>query len=488
MSKLRICLISAEVTPFSKTGGLADVLSGLGRFLGRQGHDVRIVTPLYDKVARGPFVLEPQDAIGKVPVPFDGWAQEFRVRSGNLPDSEVPVYFVDCPGLYGRSQMYSNTYGDEHLRFALLGRAALEICQRLDWVPDVFHCNDWHAALLPLYKQTLYGWDKKLWPAKTVLTIHNIGYQGQFSTRVVPELGLRGQEARFHQDDFARGEINFMKTGLLYADSITTVSRTYAEEICTADGGRGLEGILQERRGALVGIVNGCDYGEWDPAADAMIPSNYSVDDLAGKAECRRRMLERMGLNADSSGPVLGMVSRLTSQKGLDLLPDVLPVFLRQYPDARLCVLGSGEQRYEDYFQWLRDTFPKQVGIYRGYHEELAHWIEAGSDLFLMPSAFEPCGLNQMYSLKYGTVPIVRRTGGLADTVEPWNPGARTGNGFVFGPYESMALLQELRNAVACHSHPESWAAIQANGMRADWSWAKQGPEYVALYRRLVQA
>jgi starch synthase len=279
--------------------------------------------------------------------------------------------------------------------------------------------------------------------------------------------------------------VNFLKTGLLYADWITTVSRTYAHEIRTPEGGRGLEKVLDARADALTGIVNGVDYGTWDPSVDPSIPEQFTVSDLSGKAVCKRKLLERFDLDAEGDTFVLGIVSRLTGQKGFDLLPDVLPVVMRD-PRVRLCVLGSGEARYEEYFQWLRDKLPERVGIYRGYHEELAHWIEAGSDAFLMPSAFEPCGLNQMYSLRYGTPPLVRKTGGLADTVEPFDPAARTGTGFVFEDYDSHALLATMQAMLRAFDDRDGWRQLIRNGMAEDFSWAKQGPEYVALYRRLI--
>ncbi|MBK8977059.1 MAG: glycogen synthase [Planctomycetes bacterium] len=491
MSKLRICLVSSEVAPFSKTGGLADVSAGLSRWLARRGHDVRIFTPLYERVARAGYPLETETRVGDVSVPFGDWSQEFAIRSTPLPDGGgnggvVPVHLIDCPGLYGRERLYSSEHGDEALRFALLSRAVLEACQRLDWFPHVFHCNDWHTAMLPVYKRTLYDWDRKLWASRTLLTIHNIDFQGVFPSSRIGDLGMRGLERHLHQGDWARGEINCMKSGLAWVDWISTVSDTYAHEIQTAEGGRGLDGILRDRSGSLSGIVNGCDYGDWDPATDPHIPSNYTRDDRSGKLECKKRLLERMLLPYSADCVVFGMVSRLTHQKGVDLLPQVLPAFLREYPQARVVVLGSGEARYEDALQWLRNTFPTQIAIFRGYHEELAHWIEAGSDVFLMPSLFEPCGLNQMYSMRYGTIPVVRRTGGLADTVRPWNPVEETGTGFVFWDFDPFALLAEMRHAMGAHAHPPAWDTLVENAMREDWSWDRQGVHYENLYRHIA--
>ncbi|MEO0481052.1 MAG: glycogen synthase GlgA [Planctomycetota bacterium] len=483
MSTLKICLVSSEVTPFSKTGGLADVLHGLGRYLGAAGVDVRIFTPLYDSVARGGHRLEPDDSFDPVGIDFGGSKQHFQLQKATLPESEVPVWFIDCPAMFGRDQLYSSTYQDEHIRFGLLSRAAIEACQHMGWIPDVFHCNDWHTGLLPLYLKSVYAWDEKLKNSKTLLTIHNIGYQGQFAASVLEDLGLKEVAGLLHQEDLRRDQINFLKTGLIYSDHLSTVSETYAREIQEPDGGRGLEGILSARADHLSGIVNGVDYGDWSPQTDPNIPANFSAKDLSGKKECRDALLDRMNLKQADGTPVIGVVSRLTPQKGFDLLPDILPVLLRER-NLRLCILGSGEQRYEEYFQWLRDRFPDQVGIYRGYHEELAHWIEAGSDMFLMPSMYEPCGLNQMYSLRYGTVPIVRRTGGLADTVQAWD--GETGTGFSFDDYEPQQLLDAIRAACSAFDSEKTWATIQQNGMSQDFSWEKQGPLYEKLYKSLI--
>ncbi|MFO1052169.1 MAG: glycogen synthase [Planctomycetota bacterium] len=489
---LRIALVSSEVTPFAKTGGLADVVAGLGRWLGNQGHDVRIFMPLYGQVQSGGFDLHEARDVGRIRIRFDGSEQEFGAKVCLLPDTattpagKVRVYFVDSASMFGRDRLYSSTYSDEHIRFGLLCRAAIEFCQRMRFAPDVFHCNDWHTALIPLYLRTLYSWDGLFRRTRTLLTIHNIGYQGQFKPGVIEDLGLGGSRGLFHQDDLSnKNEVNLLKTGLMYADWLTTVSGTYAQEIQTQDGGRGLDDVLRARRDALTGIVNGVDYGDWNPESDRWLTTHFSAADLAGKAICKRKLLDRYNLRQDGDPIVLGIVSRLTAQKGFDLLPDVLPVVLRD-ERVRLCVLGSGEARYEDYFQWLRDQVPERVGIYRGYNEELAHWVEAGADIFLMPSLFEPCGLNQMYSLRYGTVPVVRRTGGLADTVVDFDPATGSGTGFVFDRYESHALLAQIQRALATFRETATWHRLMLNGMAQDWSWDRQGPRYVEIYRRLI--
>ncbi len=489
MRPLRLCLASSEVAPFAKTGGLADVLLGLGRFLGKKGphgpgHDVRVFMPFYKRVVDHKLRTTPLAGAQAIDVRFPQRTIRFHIRVAPLPQSEVPVYFVDCPELYDRPGIYTSD-GDEALRFAMLSRAVIETCQRLQWAPDVIHCNDWHTGLLPLYLRSVYAWDRLFAATRTVLTIHNIGYQGTFPDGQLDTLGLSDQRAHVHHGDLRDGKVSFLKTGVLHATRLTTVSRTYAREIQSPEFGMGMDELLRSRSSDLVGIVNGVDYGEWNPAADPLLPHHFTAADLTGKAKMKAATLQRFQLPHDPRAPVFGVVSRMTAQKGFELFADAIPVFL-QREDMRLCVLGSGETKHEQYFQWLHDTWPQKVGIYRGFQEDLAHWIEAGSDVFLMPSRFEPCGLNQMYSLRYGTPPIVRRTGGLADTVEPWDPNTRTGTGFLFDEFSSHALAGTIDWALRNWRDQRGWQQLVANGMQKDFSWDRQGPEYVALYRSLV--
>ncbi|MCA8949553.1 MAG: glycogen synthase [Planctomycetes bacterium] len=488
MRPLRICLAASELAPFAKTGGLADVVAGLGRFLARAGHDVRVFVPFYKRIADSGVATVPLPGGEDVDVRFPTRSIRFSLRTlaeadaGTAPRPQI--CFVDCPELYGRDGLYTDD-GDESLRFAMLCRAVLESCQRLGQAPDVLHCNDWHTALIPLYLKTTYHWDRLFASTRTLLSIHNIGYQGGFPESQLDTIGLGEQRAFLHHGDLRDGRFSFLKTGVLHANKLSTVSVTYAREIRTAEFGMGMEELLENRKDDLVGIVNGVDYGDWDPANDPLIPHHYTADAPAGKAKMKAALLARMDLPHDPRAPTFGVVSRLTSQKGFELFADSIPVFL-QREDMRLCVLGSGESRHEEYFQWLRDTWPNKVGVYRGFHDELAHWIEAGSDLFLMPSRFEPCGLNQMYSLRYGTPPIVRRTGGLADTVEPWDPAKRTGTGFLFDEFSSQALAGTIDWALRNWRDQKGWKQLVDNGMRRDFSWDKQGLEYVALYRSLT--
>jgi starch synthase len=479
---MRILLVSAEAAPFAKTGGLADVTAALLRYLAGQGHDVKLLMPFYGKLARGSWRFEPEPRLQRMRLEFGTKAYGFSVCKTALPKSRAEVHFLQSNELFGREGIYTWDR-DEHVRFALLARGALEICQWLQWAPDVIHCNDWHTGLLPLYLKAAYAWDRLFERTRTVLTIHNIGYQGVFAAETLHELGLGAHAHLLHQEDLRAGKINFLKTGVIYADALTAVSETYAREIQTRDFGMGLQDLLRARADSVVGIVNGVDYAEWDPATDLKIPQRYSARDLGGKRICRERLLARMGLAPSATAPVFGIVSRLTGQKGIELLPEVLPALLRR--DVRLCVLGSGEERYEQWFHWLHAAFPGKASFWAGYDDELAHWIEAGSDFFLMPSLYEPCGLNQMYSLRYGTVPIVRRTGGLADTVEPFDPATKQGTGFLFEEFEPAALQRAIGRALECYSDPDAWRAIVQNGMARDFSWERQGKRYVELYGRL---
>jgi len=481
---LKVCQTASEVTPFAKTGGLGDVVAGLSRALAKRGHDVRVFLPFYARLAKSDTQFLVVEYLRDVEIRLGERAFTYSVLTTKLPRSGVDVYFVHCPALYHHEGIYSGDW-DEYLRYALLTRATLECCQRMGWGPDILHVHDWHTALGPLYLRTLFGWDRLFARTRTVLTLHNLAYQGVYSAAVLDELGLAPHAHLLHQEDLAAGRVGFLKTGLLYADLLTTVSRTYAREIQTAEQGAGLEAMLRARADRLVGIVNGVDYDEWDPSTDRHLPHHYSASDLAGKERMKQALLGKVGLPYAKSAPVVGVVSRLTAQKGFELLFDTLPEFLF-HRDLRFVALGSGEERYENFLHWLQISFPGRAWTFRGYNEELAHWIEAGADLFLMPSRFEPCGLNQMYSLRYGTPPVVRRTGGLADTVEPWNPVGETGTGFSFDHFTPEGLRWALDYALNAFRDPVAWAKLQRNGMAQDFSWDRQVEPYEALYRQLA--
>ena len=483
---IKICLASSEFAPLAKTGGLADVCAALSAYLHRTGHDVRVLLPLYRTVREHGLTFEPVENLQDVPIRLGPHNAIYSIDSAQLPDSSLRIYFLRCPELYDRDSIYT-AGDDEHFRFILLSRAAIEMCQRMGFAPDIFHAHDWHTALIPLYLKTVYGWDRLFANTRTVLTIHNIGYQGIFDAGILHDLGLNGGQRELHQEDLGAGHINFLKTGLLHADVLTTVSPTYAREILGDEYGMGLQDLLRARHSSLVGVLNGVDYDEWDPRHDALIPHAYSSDTLAGKNKNKLELMAELGLSVDGSPALIGMVSRLTAQKGIDLIQKALPRLLQSRPFA-VAILGSGEKRYERFFTWLQRNFRDRVCYYNGYSDKLAHWIEAGSDIFLMPSRFEPCGLNQMYSLRYGTVPVVRETGGLADTVELYNPKTGEGTGIVFRDYNDVALTWAINQALDLYQDRDTWLRIVNNGMSKDFSWERQGNIYVELFRRLIDS
>ena len=481
---LRICLVASEVAPFAKTGGLGDVAAALPRYLKKHGHDVRTFLPLYGSVKPSGQAFVPVAFLQDVPIALGTHRFTYSVFTAPLPGTDCWIYFVSCPPLYGREGIYSNR-GDEHLRFALLSRAALESCQRMGFAPHVVHCNDWHSALIPLWLKTDYRWDRLFAETKTVLTIHNLGYQGGFPVSVIPDLGLSGRESMLHQGELRRGRVSFMVAGILYADAITAVSRTYAREIQTAEHGFGLDPMLRARADHVFGIVNGVDVDIWSPVADPHLPARYSAADLSGKAICRAGLLQDAGLAPAPTGPVFGVVSRLTAQKGFDLFPEVMPRILATN-DVRLVALGSGSDEIAGMFRNLERAFPGKVRFREGYDEPQAHRIEAGADVFLMPSRFEPCGLNQMYSLLYGTVPVVRRTGGLADTVEQYDPATGRGTGILFDSYDATGFRWAVETALRLFRDRELWRRLVLNGMSEDFSWDQQAERYLAIYRELL--
>jgi starch synthase len=481
---LRIAQACAELAPFAKTGGLGDVAAALARHLHRAGHDVRPFVPLYASLAPGDRPFAPVDFLQDVPLRMGGRTLAFSVFTTTIPGSDCAAYFVACPALYGRPGVYSAD-PDEHVRQAFLSRAAIECCQRMGFAPDVFHVHDWHTALVPLYLKTLYAWDRLFHGTRTVLTLHNLAYQGRVGAGALADVGLEEHASRLHQEHLAEGWFGFLETGLLHADAVTAVSETYAREIQTPEHGFGLDGLLRARARSVVGIVNGIDTDLWAPASDPLIPHPYAADDLSGKAACKAWLLSHVGLAATPDPPVVGVVSRLTAQKGFELAFDLLPALLWE-GRIRLVGVGSGAPGYESFFRELTRRFPAAAAFHVGYDEALAHQIEAGADLFLMPSRFEPCGLNQMYSLRYGTAPVVHRTGGLADTVEPFDVAKGTGTGFVFEHFTRQGLAWAMEAALALWPRKEAWARMVRNGMAKDFSWERQVQRYLALYRAVL--
>jgi starch synthase len=481
---LNLLFLSSEVAPFAKTGGLGDVSAALPAALHRQGHDVRVFMPLYSRIDQTKTKFRPVETLKNLRVAFGSRAFDVSVFAAPLPGTDMDVYFLHCPELYGRKALYSND-PDEHLRFLVLCYAALQCAQRMRFAPDVVHCNDWQTALVPLLLKTRFSWDNQIFgKTKTVLTIHNLNYQGLFPSRVVPDTGLSDSAHLLHQDQLKSGVLNLLLHGILYADVVTTVSPTYAKEIRTPEYGAGLDGFLRARGPAVVGILNGVDYAEWNPAVDKHLPVRYAPNEMDGKALCREKLLEKVKLPNVRGVPVFGIVSRLAGQKGFDLLFQVLPRLLQQ-ERFQLVITGTGEPKFARMFRQLEGQFRTQVRFVNVFDNALAHQIEAGSDFFLMPSRYEPCGLNQLYSLKYGSVPIVRKTGGLADTVQLWNPKTRQGTGIVFENYDAPALRWAIRSALDLYQDASAYRQLQQSGMSQDFSWNAQVAKYEQLYARL---
>jgi starch synthase len=479
---LKLCILSSEFSPYAKTGGLADVAGALVRQLRALGHEVCAFMPLYPVVRRNHSGLQPVEGLQQVALTI-GTEYKYSVRRARFYGTDAVMYFVDCPALFDRTSLYTND-PDEHRRFLLFTRAALDSCRRLRFAPDIFHCNDWHSAFLPLFLKTLYRSDELLSRSKSLMTIHNIGYQGVMASSAVAELGLGPGGAQLDQDDLSRGVINSLKTGIKYADRVSTVSPTYAREICDSPLGMGLQTALRSRADGVVGILNGVDYREWDPRHDPYLSTHFSPEDLRGKSTNKETLSARLKLNLAKSNPLIGMVTRFVEQKGIDLLLDTLPALL-QVREFGLVVLGSGEAKYAAFFAGLARRFVGRVSYAPGFDEPLAHLIEAGSDIFLMPSRYEPCGLNQMYSLRYGTIPVVRKTGGLADSVEHFDLRTGSGTGCVFNDYDALGARWAIETSLGWYANPENWRQLMRNAMRKDFSWDKQIHEYDSLYRSL---
>lgn len=484
---MNVLFVASEVAPFAKSGGLGDVSSALPKALAARGHDVRIVMPMYARVQVPGRNFEQvfRDAV----LVLGGTRIVFSVFEASLPGTTIPVYFVRCADLYDRPSIYTNDH-DEHLRFAVLSWAALVLAQRTGFRPDIVHANDWQTSLLPLLLRTMFAWDRLFAQTRTVLTIHNIGHQGAFDSRILFDTGLTDAAHHFHQDQLREGRINYLLTGLLYSNAITTVSPTYAREIQTAEHGVGLDPFLRDRRDVLFGILNGIDEAEWNPETDSKIPHHFSIDDLEGKERNKQALCEMSGLPYVPRAPIVGIVSRLAWQKGFDLCFGVLPRLL-QRNGIQLVVLGTGEAKYETFFGALAKQFPKQVRYSANFSEPLAHLIEAGADMFLMPSRYEPCGLNQMYSLRYGTPPIVHRTGGLADTVTSFDRTRGSGNGFVFEHFDEGGLRFGFAHALRTWGRGEGedrerWRVLQRNGMRQRLGWDERVTAYEQVYRMVA--
>jgi starch synthase len=477
---MRIAFAASECVPFAKTGGLADVVGALGPELVKLGHEVTVYLPLYARV-RPHIEGELKYSVRSITIPFQYYNRFVGIVDGGTRDG-VRFFFADCPELFDRQELYgtrSGDYPDNAERFGLFSRAVLEAAKQLG-VPDVFHVHDWQAAMVPVYLRTVYAGDPALRGTAVTLTIHNAGYQGTFPPITTESLLLPWEVFTMDKvEHFDR--FNFLKGGLVYSDMLTTVSRKYAEEVQTAEFGEGLDSVLRGRAADLRGILNGVDYEKWDPATDGNLAAHYTADNLSGKAACRTDLLQAFGLeNVDDTTPVIGIVSRFAAQKGFDLVQQIAgPLSDRE---VVVVALGTGEPVYEKFFRDWAFWHKGNVGVQIRYDDALAHKIEAGADIFLMPSRYEPCGLNQIYSLKYGTVPVVRATGGLDDTIDEWNAELGTGTGFKFYGYQASDLLAAIDRAIAAFQNKEAWQHLMRNGMERNYSWEQPAREYAAVY------
>lgn len=484
---MKIAFASSEVFPFAKTGGLGDVAGALPKALTDLGCEVKVFLPKYSSIDNNKYELSYCWSIGEIPIRINGNTFSTNVYITNLSGSQVEIYFIDCPAYFDRPEIYTND-SDEDERFILFSKAILESLQRLKWKPDVIHCNDWQTGLIPLYVKDNYNWDRFFDSVATVMTIHNIGYQGRFPKEVIYKAEIR-RDLFYENSPIELWEsVSFLKTGLMFADKINTVSETYANEILTPELGCGLEGVLQRRKDDFSGIVNGVDYEIWNPEKDHLIPHHFNKDDLFGKDKNKRHLLEQIRFPYHAEMPLIGIVSRLVSQKGFDLIQQAFPELIKL--DAQWAILGAGDEPYEDFFQNMAYAYPDKVFTYIGYNNEMSHLIEAASDIFLMPSQYEPCGLNQIYSLRYGSIPVVRKTGGLADTVQDWHDrlydGHKDGTGFSFNDYTVDTLITTLTRAVHTFDDKITWRKIVYNAMSTDYSWEVSAKKYLELYNQAI--
>lgn len=483
---LKICFIASEIAPLAKTGGLADVAGALAKYLHGDGHDMRVFVPLYRQIDRQQIQISAVDSLRDIPLQLGPHSLQFSVHAARLPGSKAIVHLVDAPALFDRERIYGHA-ADEHLRFLLLTHAAILCCQRMAFAPQILHCNDWHTGFGPLLLKSVYSWDQLFRGTRSLMSIHNLAYQGIFGAATSADIGLGNSVHMLDGSELAGGRVNPLREGIAHAHAISTVSPTYALEIQTPEFGHGLDNLLRARAGSLTGILNGVDYEEWDPRVDRFLPQHFDAGKLEVKQALKRTFARRLGLHLAPRvrTPLVGMVSRLASQKGFDLLLTALPQLLAKH---RFCcaVLGSGEERYESFLRMMAAQYPTRVHFRSGYSEEHAHWIEAASDMFLMPSLYEPCGLNQMYSLRYGTIPIVRRTGGLADSVQHFDPATGAGTGVLFNDYDAGAVTWGVETALAWYAKKPLWQRLVANAMAEDFSWRRRVGDYVDLYRRML--
>ena len=488
---MNILRASSEAAPFAKTGGLADVCGALPIALNRLGHVISVIMPAFRQVHQSGYDITPTDV--KFEIPIGSKVVSGRLLHGLLPGSEVPVYFVEQDDYFDRPELYREhgaDYKDNCERFVFFCRAVMDAIQQLKLPVDILHCNDWQTGLIPAYLKAEYAHAHGYENIATVMTIHNMAYQGQFWHWDMLLTGLDWKYFNWRQMEF-HGDLNLLKTGIVFADAITTVSKKYAEEIQFAPLGCGLEGVLQQRQGAVFGIINGVDYEQWNPETDVHLPAKYSASNWqAGKAACKTARQNELGLDVSADTPVIGLVGRLAQQKGWDLVSEVMTRWV-EATDAQWAILGTGEPQFHEALERLSAAHPGRVGANLEFSNALAHRIEAGADMFLMPSQYEPCGLNQLYSLKYGTIPVVRATGGLADSITdatPENLASKAANGFSFVSYDSASLEHALQRACDLYRNDQPvWQQLIDTAMNQDWSWDNSAREYVDMYRQTLQ-
>ncbi len=491
--RLKILFVTSELFPFIKTGGLADVSAALPQMLTELGHEVRILVPKHGAIDSRKYKIHDVVRLKDINVKIGEKEVLFSVRSSFLPSPKVRVqiYFLDNQEYFGsRKSLYTDPisgqeYPDNDERFILLNRAVFELITKLGWIPDIIHCNDWQTGLAPAYLKTVYKDEPQFSSFKILFTIHNLSIQGSFSKSSFEKTGLPANLCNEASGILHEGKVNYMKSAMLFADAITTVSPNYAKEIMKdKDLSGGLNKTVEKRKKVLSGVVNGIDTDEWNPEKDKHISTQYSAKNLSEKAANTKALLERFGLKYEENVPVIGMVSRLFDSKGMDLVVEAFPKLMAE--NVKVVLLGTGDKKYHQAFEKFGMKYGDKFGYYLGFSDELAHWIEAGADMFLMPSKYEPCGLNQMYSQVYGTVPIVRETGGLVDTVTRFNDKTGEGTGFMFKEYKAESLLKELARALKVFQDKKLWAKIIKNGMKSDFSWQSSAKSYIELYKKVL--
>lgn len=484
---MNIAFLASEVVPFAKTGGLADVSGSLPIELTKLGHNVKVFMPKYSLIEEAKFMLTKEVWMGKISIRVARVVHNIEVFKGTLDDSKTEIYFIDYPPYFYRDSLYTND-NDEDERFILFSKAVIELIQRLLWEVDIIHLNDWQTGLVPLLLKDNYSWDKHFNRLASVFTIHNIAYQGSFPAETLAKAELDEKYFKAPGAIEHHGKVNFMKAGISFADAITTVSEKYAEELQTPEFSYGMDTILKYRRNDFYGILNGIDERIWNPETDSHIAHNYTKITIAQKEKNKIALLEKFNLPYNKKTPVIGIVSRLASQKGIDIILSSMEYLLAL--DVQFVILGSGEDKYERELTRIAERNSTNVGLYLGYSNDLSHQIEAGADMFLMPSQYEPCGLTQMYSLKYGTVPIVRNTGGLADTVFDWDEQIakdnENGNGFSFNDYSGYSLTDAIERAIKYYHTKKIWRKIQRNGMKKSFSWEESAKKYISVYEKAL--